>query len=68
MNAELAHGLWTLLLLLIFLGIVLWAWSGRRKPRFEQAARLALDDEPRAHAAPQHPRTARHAAGEQEHG
>src|SRR5690606_2701125 len=46
MNAELVHSLWTLLLLLVFLGIVAWAWSGRRKPRFEQAARLALDDEP----------------------
>ena len=30
----------------VFLGIVAWAWSGRRKRRFEEAARLALDDEP----------------------
>ncbi len=30
----------------IFLAIVWWAWSGRRKQQFEEAARLVLDDEP----------------------
>jgi len=28
-----------------FLGIVFWAYSGSRKARFEEAARLALDDD-----------------------
>ena len=31
----------------IFLAIVWWAWSGRRKQQFEEAARLVLDDDPR---------------------
>lgn len=45
MSPELLHGIWTVLLLLVFVGIVLWAWSGRRKRRFEQAARMPLDDD-----------------------
>jgi cytochrome c oxidase cbb3-type subunit 4 len=28
-----------------FLGIVAWAYSGRRKPAFERAARMVLDDD-----------------------
>ncbi|MDZ4811314.1 MAG: CcoQ/FixQ family Cbb3-type cytochrome c oxidase assembly chaperone [Pseudomonadota bacterium] len=36
-------GVATALLLICFLGIVVWAWSSRRKNEFEQAARLPLD-------------------------
>ena len=33
-----------------FVGIVAWAYSGRRKQDYEEAARMALDDdEPRQH-------------------
>ena len=35
----------TLLALVTFLGIVVWAYSGRRKQNFDKAARMALDDE-----------------------
>jgi cytochrome c oxidase cbb3-type subunit 4 len=35
----------TLLLMLTFVGIVLWAWSGKRKKDFDEAARLPLDDD-----------------------
>jgi cytochrome c oxidase cbb3-type subunit 4 len=30
---------------LTFIGIVAWAYSGRRKDDYERAARMALDDE-----------------------
>jgi cytochrome c oxidase cbb3-type subunit 4 len=40
----LLHGIWTLLLLLIFLGIVAWVWSAKRKKHFEQAGRIPLQD------------------------
>lgn len=43
------RGVLTLILLLAFVGLVIWAWSARRKQDFEQAARLPLDDEPRQH-------------------
>lgn len=38
------HIVWTLALLIAFLGIVVWAWSGRRKKDFEEAANLPLED------------------------
>lgn len=39
------HAWWTVLLLAVFIGIVFWAFSARRKQDFEQAARLALDED-----------------------
>jgi len=37
--------LWTVVSFAAFLGIVFWAYSGKRKAGFDEAARLALDDE-----------------------
>ena len=39
------HSWWTVVLLVVFVGIVVWAWSGKRKKHFEQAARIPLDDD-----------------------
>jgi len=36
---------WTLILFVIFIAIVAWAYSARQKKRFEEAARLPLDDD-----------------------
>ncbi len=44
MSLTLFHSLWTVLLLITFIGIVLWAWSGRRRAAFDAAARLPLED------------------------
>jgi len=42
-----ARVLMTLAALITFLGIVVWAYSDRRKQNFDKAARMALeDDEP----------------------
>ena len=38
-------GVVTAVLLLAFLGIAAWAWSGRTRARFDDAARLPLRDE-----------------------
>ncbi len=35
----------TVLAFLSFIGIVLWAWSGKRKAAFDAAARLPLEEE-----------------------
>jgi len=35
----------TVVSLFAFLGLMVWAWSGRRGPAFEEAARLPLADE-----------------------
>ena len=43
MDAGFLHGVWTATLIVIFAAIVVWAWSGRRKRDFEEAARLPLE-------------------------
>jgi cytochrome c oxidase cbb3-type subunit 4 len=40
------HSIWTLLLVMVFIGIVAWAYNGKRKQAFDEAARLPLDDDP----------------------
>lgn len=49
------HSIWTVLVMIIFIGIVIWAYSGSRKQRFEQAARLPLEDELPPRANPKDP-------------
>jgi cytochrome c oxidase cbb3-type subunit IV len=44
MSAGFINGIVTALLLVLFIGLVLWAWSGKRKADFERAARLPLED------------------------
>ena len=39
------RGITTAILLLAFVGLIIWAWSARRKSDFEAAAKLALDDD-----------------------
>lgn len=47
-NMNLIREAVTLISLCAFLGIVAWAWSARRKPQFDAAARIPLEegDEP----------------------
>lgn len=44
MDAILFHSIWTVAMLVLFIGIVAWAWSGKRKARFDAAARLPLEE------------------------
>ncbi len=45
MDLNLMRAIWTAVLFVVFIGIVWWAWSGRRKKDFDAAARLPLDDD-----------------------
>ncbi len=45
MDINLMRSAMTAVLFVVFIGIVLWAWSARRKDDFEAAARLPLDDD-----------------------
>jgi cytochrome c oxidase cbb3-type subunit 4 len=38
------RGIITAVLLVLFVGLIAWAWSGARKDTFDAAARLPLDD------------------------
>jgi len=39
------RGLTTAVILFAFIGIWVWAWSKRRKPDFEESARLPLEED-----------------------
>ncbi len=41
----LIQSIWTIVVMVIFFGIVVWAFSRKRKPEFDDAAHLLLDDD-----------------------
>ncbi len=43
--SSLVHSIWTVVVFIVFIGIVFWAYSGSRKKDFDEAARLVLDDD-----------------------
>ncbi|HUX26481.1 MAG TPA: cbb3-type cytochrome c oxidase subunit 3 [Burkholderiales bacterium] len=45
MDVYTVHSIITVISFAIFIGIVLWAYSDRRKTAFDQAARLPFDEE-----------------------
>jgi len=38
-------GIFTALLILVFTGVVVWAWNSRRRSSFDEAARLPLEED-----------------------
>lgn len=45
MDYAITSSIFTLVVFVVFIGIVLWAYSSRSKARFEEAANLVFDDE-----------------------
>jgi len=45
MDVNLLRSVITAVLFVVFIGIVLWAWSRGRRADFEAAARLPMDDD-----------------------
>ena len=39
------QAIWTIVVMVIFIGITLWAWSSKRKDKFNEAARIPMDDD-----------------------
>jgi cytochrome c oxidase cbb3-type subunit IV len=39
------HSVWTVVSVVLFIGIVVWAWSGKRRRSFDAAAQLPLEDD-----------------------
>jgi cytochrome c oxidase cbb3-type subunit 4 len=46
MSFTLVQSIWSIVILITFLGIVAWAYSAKRKTAFDEAARLPFEDEP----------------------
>lgn len=40
MDINLLRSIVTVVAFVVFIGIVIWAWSGRNRARFDEAARL----------------------------
>ena len=45
MDANLIQVVWTLVVLVLFVGIVIWAWSGKRKQAFDEAANIPFNED-----------------------
>ncbi len=45
MDYPLIQVVWTLVVLVLFVGIVIWAWSGKRKQDFDEAANMPFDED-----------------------
>ena len=45
MNFGLLQGIWTIIVMIVFVGIVVWAWSGKRKKDFDDAASIPFRDD-----------------------
>jgi cytochrome c oxidase cbb3-type subunit 4 len=53
MELAFLHSIWTVLMLVLFIGICVWAWSSRRKTAFDRAAHLPFEDDNSAQSARQ---------------
>ena len=45
MNFSLIHSVWTIVVMVLFVGIVIWAWSSKRKARFDEAANIPFKED-----------------------
>ena len=45
MSIAFVQAVWTVVAMVFFIGIVIWAYSGKRKKEFDEASRLPLDDD-----------------------
>lgn len=53
-------GIMTVLAMLLFIGVAVWAWSPARKQRFDEAAQIPLQDEQEAQPNAQHGKSVEH--------
>lgn len=44
MSVTFVQTVWTVVAMVFFIAIVIWAWSGKRQKEFDEASRLPLDD------------------------
>ncbi|MDH3527729.1 MAG: cbb3-type cytochrome c oxidase subunit 3 [Gammaproteobacteria bacterium] len=45
MDYSLIQSVWTIVVLVLFVGIVLWAYSGKRRQHFEEASRIPFTED-----------------------
>ena len=47
MDYSLIQSIWTVVVMVLFVGIVIWAWSDKRKERFDEAANIPFSEDER---------------------
>jgi len=57
MDTSLIQSVWTVVVLVLFAGIVVWAWSSKRKKDFDEAANIPFneDETPAEHTSKENP-------------
>ena len=45
MDYSLIQSIWTIVVMVLFVGIVIWAWSSKRKQRFDEAANIPFKED-----------------------
>ena len=45
MDLTFIQSVWTIVIMVVFIGIVLWAWSGKRKKDFDDAANIPFNED-----------------------
>ena len=45
MDFTFIQSVWTIVVMVVFIGIVIWAWSGKRKKSFEDAANIPFNED-----------------------
>ena len=45
MDFTLIDSIFTVIVMVVFVGIVLWAWSGKRKQQFDEAANIPFHED-----------------------
>ena len=45
MDDNLIQVVWTVVVTVVFVGIVIWAWSGKRKQDFDEAANIPFNED-----------------------
>ena len=45
MSPSFVQSVWTVMAMAVFIGIVIWAFSRRKKADFDKASRMAMDDD-----------------------
>lgn len=49
MSISFVQTVWTVVAMVFFIAIVIWAWSGKRKKDFDEASRMPLEEDDTAH-------------------
>jgi len=45
MDNSMIQSIWTVVVLVLFVGIVIWAWSSKRKQDFDEAANIPFNED-----------------------